>query len=115
MLVNYFQNSGVGMTKDQYFEMCEMMGTQPVEEHIPVELEDFPTDLHQAFGIYRMLNDNWEGMSGTYMGKNFVGIKDILSISQVDPQDYGIMITLCKLIDEVRAQELNKKQEKPAS
>jgi len=115
MLVSYFQNTSVSMTREQYFEMCEMLGSEPVEEEIPVDLNDFPTEVHQAFTVYRMLNDNWEGMSGTYMGKMFVGVKDILEVAQVDPQDYGITIMLCKIIDEVRAQQINKKQEKPAS
>ena len=115
MLVSYFQNTGVGMTKDQYFEMCEMLGSEPVDSEIPVELDDFPSEVHQAFGIYRMLSDNWEGMSGQYMGKIFTGIKDILEVAQVDPQDQYFTISLCRLIDDVRMQEINKKQQKPAS
>ncbi len=115
MLVSYFQNSKVGMTKDQYLEMCEMLGNEPVDSEMPVELEDFPTDVHQAFGVYRMLTDNWEGMSGTYIGKLFVGIKDLLEVAEVPPEEHQATIMLCKLIDDVRIQELNKKTEKPAS
>ncbi len=103
------------MTRDQYFEMCEMLGTTPIDDEIPVTLEDFPDDLHQAFSVYRMLSDNWEGMSGQYMGKIFTGIKDILEVAQIDKQDQFFVISLCRLIDDVRMQEINKKTEKPAS
>lgn len=115
MLVSYLQNSELGVTKDTYFEMCEMMGTEPIESEIPVEIDDFPPDMLQAFTVYRMLNDVWDGMSGTYMGKMFVGIKDVLEVAQVSAEDHSFIILLCKLIDEVRQQEINKKKESPRS
>lgn len=103
------------MTKEQYFDMCEMLGTQPKEEEIPVELDDLPLEAQTALIIYRILRDDWEGMSGTYMGKNINGIFDIFTAYDVDPRDKKFYLELIHIIDGIRAAEINKKtQEKPA-
>jgi len=36
---------------------------------MPLETSDFPTEVQVAFFIFGLLEDRWEGMSGTYMGK----------------------------------------------
>ena len=111
------QNSSVGMTKDQYFEMCETLGTEPLESEIPVEPEDFPVEVQQAFSVYRMLRDEWDSMNGLYLGKSLIGITEILSASEIDSEDSKFIILLVRLIDQVRAQEINTKKAntKPAS
>ena len=58
------------MTRDTYFEMCEALGTEPVEEEIPVEFEDFCLDVQEALSIYQKLRDEWDYMGGNYIGKN---------------------------------------------
>jgi hypothetical protein len=68
------------MTKDQYFEMCEMLGSEPSDSEIPVEFEDFPFEVQQAFNAYRMLRDEWDTMNGTYLGKSLIGVRDILEL-----------------------------------
>jgi len=72
------------MTREAYFELCEVMGNQPVEEEIPVEFDDFPIEVQQAFGVYRMLRDEWDTMNGLYLGKTLIGIKDILEATEVN-------------------------------
>lgn len=111
------QNSSVGMTKDQYFEMCETLGTEPLESEIPVEPDDFPVEVQQAFSVYRMLRDEWDSMNGLYLGKSLIGITEILSASEIDSEDSKFIVLLVRLIDQVRAQEINTKKAntKPAS
>lgn len=111
------QNSNVGMTKDQYFEMCEALGTEPIDNEVPVELEDFPIEVQQAFAVYRMLRDEWDSMSGIYLGKTLIGITEVLHATDIDPQDNKFIISLVRLIDQVRAKEINSKKanEKPTS
>lgn len=58
------------MDKQAYFEMCEMLGSEPIDDEIPVEADDFPELVQKALHIYSYLPDIWEGMSGTYMGKD---------------------------------------------
>ena len=105
------------MTKDTYFEMCEMLGEEPVEENIPVELDDFPLEVQQAMLVYRMLRDEWDGFSGTYFGKSLMGIKDILDAVEINEEDHKFIIMLIRQIDDVRSNEINSKKsaEKPAS
>jgi len=104
------------MTKAAYFEMCEQLGNEPIEEEIPVEFDDFYYEVQQAFIVYRMLRDEWEGMNGIYLGKSLVGIKEIFSVCEIDPQDYKIILTLVQTIDRIRQDEINTKHQskKPA-
>lgn len=104
------------MTKDRYFEMCEMLGSEPVESEIPVELEDLPLEVEQAMMVYRMLRDEWEGFNGIYLGKSFVGLTEILEYTEIDSADRKFIVSLVKLIDTIRSDQLNKQREqKPAS
>ncbi len=105
------------MTKDQYFEMCEAMGNEPVETEIPVEFEDFPLEVQQAFNAYRMLRDEWDTMTGSYLGKSLIGVKDVLEATEIELSDQKLIIMLIRTIDAVRSDEINnkKKMEKPAN
>jgi hypothetical protein len=97
------------MTKDSYFEMCELMNTEPVESDIPVDFSDFPQELQQCFEIYNILQDNWDTMNGVYLGKNWTGIKEMLEMYQVNKDEMVFYLGLINLIDRVRKQTLNKK------
>lgn len=103
------------MSKQAYFEMCELMGTEPIESEIPVEYDDFPLEVQQAFTVYKMLEDKWDPMSGMYFGKSLVGIKDLLETCEVDPEDHKFTVLLIKVIDNVRSKEIAKKHEKPTN
>lgn len=94
------------MTKDAYFEMCEALGSEPLESEIPVEYDDFPVEVQEAIRIYNNLQDNWDYMGGNYIGKNLNGFKDILSIFEVDPQDYRAVYELIMRIDRIRAKSI---------
>ena len=96
------------MTKDAYFEMCEALGTEPIEEEIPVEFGDFPLDVQQAFSIYSKLRDEWDTMNGIYMGKNYNGILDIFIILDVPVEDRKTMFDLISIIDNYRSQAIQK-------
>jgi hypothetical protein len=51
--------------------MCEQLGSEPIPEEIPASFEDFPYSVQRAINIFYILPDVFEGMSGTYMGKNY--------------------------------------------
>ena len=51
--------------------MCEQLGTEPKSEEIPATFDDFPHIVQTAMNIHAILPDNWEGFSGTYMGKDY--------------------------------------------
>ena len=105
------QNSTVSMTKEQYFDMCETLGTEPVAEQIPVEVDDLPLEVQEAFEVYRILRDDWDSIGGRYLGKSFIGIVDIFNLLEIPKQEHKGMLVLIRLIDSVRQSEINKKTE----
>lgn len=100
------------MTKDRYFEMCEMLGSEPVEEEIPVEYEDLLLDVQEALDIYHKLKDEWDTMNGNYLGKSYSGIKDIFEILEVPVEDYKTMFSLIGMIDKRRAEAISNNKPK---
>lgn len=98
------------MTKDQYFEMCEALGNEPEESEIPVEFEDFPLEVQQAFNAYKMLRDEWDTMNGVYLGKSLIGVKDVLEATEVEVSEHKFIIMLIRIIDSVRSDEINNKK-----
>lgn len=104
------------MTKEAYFEMCEALGNEPVEADIPVEFDDFPVEVQQALIAYRMLRDEWDSMSGIYLGKSLIGIQEVMEATEIDLEDRKFITMLVRTIDSIRIQEINDKQktEKPA-
>jgi hypothetical protein len=100
------------MTKEQYFEMCEMLGTEPVESEIPIEFDDLFDEVQEAIQVYNMLQDNWDTMNGNYMGKHYAGIADILSIAEVE--DRRTCFKIIQLLDSERISIVNNKKQKPA-
>ena len=92
--------------------MCEQLGSEPIDSEVPIEFEDLPLEVQEAFRIYNNLQDNWDYMGGNYIGKYMTGIKDILEICRVDPADYQVMYELLLQIDRIRAKSIADKKPK---
>lgn len=91
--------------------MCELMGTEPDPAYMPVEYGDFPTEVQSAITVYGLLQDTWEPMSGTYLGKNLNSLKDIIALT--DNSDNTLLIMqVVRLLDSTRTEiyELKAKQ-----
>lgn len=106
MIESYFQNSSVSMTKDSYFQMCDMLGTEPVEEEIPIEINDFPVEVQLAIEVYYRLRDEWDSMNGIYIGKSYVGLIDILNILEIPKQDRKLILDWLSVMDNVRGKAI---------
>lgn len=104
------QNGLVKMTKEAYFEMCEALGTEPVESEIPVSTEDFPHEIQEILEIYRYLKDEWDPVGGNYLGKSFTGMLEIFNLFQVPAEDRILYVSLLYTIDAVRAEEMRKQK-----
>jgi|TARA_R110001592_G_scaffold54396_4_gene166450 hypothetical protein len=72
------------MNIDQYLLMCEQMGWEPKEEDIPIEVDSLSYEAQCALILFQALPDNWEGMSGSWMGKDYSGLMAIMDIHQMD-------------------------------
>tara|TARA_Y100001973_G_C5196812_1_gene334839 strand:+ start:2037 stop:2351 length:315 start_codon:yes stop_codon:yes gene_type:complete len=64
--------------------MCEQLGQEPKLEEMPPEMGDFPLEIQEAFVVHAMLPDRWDGMSGSYMGKDWSALEALLKIQGVD-------------------------------
>lgn len=99
------------MTKESYYEICELLGSEPIDSEIPVEYEDLLLDIQEAMLVYRMLPDNWDVMNGTYTGKNYIGILDILSLYGIEDAKTTFMIL--RKLDESRIASIKPQKSAP--
>jgi hypothetical protein len=97
------------MTKDKYFEMCEMMGSEPVDSEIPVEIEDFPELVIQCFLIYRILPDIWDTMNGNYLGKDYNLIFNLFKLYGLDESEHLLSISFLQEMDTCRSKVIAEK------
>ena len=102
------------MTKEAYYEMCAELGTEPDPDEIPVDYSDFPVEVQQAIQLYNTLQDTWEGMSGTYMGKSWQGLGDLMDIYDIPKEDRKDVLEWVRLMDAVRSKALADAKPKPA-
>jgi hypothetical protein len=91
------------MTKETYFEMCEMLGEEPIEAEIPVDPNDFPPLVQQCLAIYSLLEDRWDSMGGGYLGKNYSIIFNFFELYEVDSVESLLMIEFIQHIDSIRS------------
>jgi hypothetical protein len=72
------------MTQEQYFAMCEQMGWEPRDEEIPPDMSSLPYYPQTALILFNLLSDKIEGMSGTWLGKDFSSLQTFMDIYEVD-------------------------------
>ena len=51
---------------------------------MPLDPSDFPVEVQVAFFIFSFLEDNWEGMSGSYLGKKWHNVEYLFSLYEVE-------------------------------
>lgn len=91
------------MTKVQYFEMCDALGTEPVDSEIPVEIDDFPQEVQQAIAVYYRLRDEWDTMNGVYLGKSYTGLGEIFDIFEIEREDRKLFLEWISALDAARS------------
>ena len=72
------------MDLGQYLLMCEQMGWEPKEEEMPQDPSSLSYECQQALVLVNALPDNWEGMNGVWLGKDYSGLFDIMNIYRID-------------------------------
>lgn len=79
---------------------------------MPLTLSDFPHEVQVAFFIFDFLPDNWEGMSGYYLGKLWGGVDYLFKVHRVD--DIPTILYIMKLWENIivthRAEKADKKR-----
>ena len=79
---------------------------------MPLETSAFPAEVQVAFFIFDLLSDRWDGMSGTYLGKDWSSVHFLLDLYEVE--DPKIVVYFMKsyeiLLVNHRAEEADKKR-----
>jgi len=110
-LTQHFTGTGQGFDRQKRIDMMIQMEENGIEvdwsELDKDEGENWPILFQQAFSVWNCLTDQWDGMSGSYFGKQMSGIKDIMDIFEIDEQRE--VLKLVKIIDGKYSKEVNKK------
>ena len=85
--------------------MCEQLGQEPDPDEMPPEISDFPLEIQEAFLVHAMLPDRWDGSSGSYMGKDWSPLMDILSIQGVE--DKRTVVFFLKHVESYSTMNIN--------
>ena len=97
---------------DKYLEICEQLGQEPDPQKMPLTESDFPAEVQVAFFMFSLLSDVWDGMSGSYMGKDWSHCSQLFQIYEID--DQKTTIYLMKLYERIlmnyRAEEAEKRR-----
>lgn len=57
----------------------EELGSQPIEDEIPIELQDFAPEIQQIIELYTYLPDKISDSTGIFMGKLREGLPLLLN------------------------------------
>lgn len=97
--------------------MCEALGSEPVEDQIPIEFDDLPNDAQYILQVYNLLQDNWDYMGGNYIGKNMSEFWKFMELDSIPCEDKKYYYEIVLHIDSIRAEQIRlqqKSKEKPA-
>ena len=86
LFVRYINQRNATIDLEKYYRICEQLGEEPDPEKMPLSQSEFPIEVQVAFFIFDLLSDVWEGMSGTYMGKDWGHCSQLFDIWDVDDQ-----------------------------
>lgn len=79
---------------------------------MPLESADFPVEVQVAFFVFGYLEDRWEGMSGSYLGKNWSNIEYLFKL--FDIKEPRLTLEIMKIYESVivqyKAEEAEKKR-----
>jgi len=95
---------------DTYLEICDQKGIEPDPDEMPPEVGDYPFEVQVAFLLHDLLPDRWDGMSGSYFGKDMSALGTLLDIWEVE--DKKSTIYFIKHIEARNSSNINKKLER---
>tara|TARA_R100000353_G_C6441639_1_gene178766 strand:- start:212 stop:541 length:330 start_codon:yes stop_codon:yes gene_type:complete len=88
----------------------ERLGREPDPSKAPLELHHFPFEVQQAIFIHNLLPDRWDGMNGTYLGKDWSALDLLFKVHEVThPKD---LIIYLKFVEYYNSKKINADAEK---
>ena len=89
------------------------MGWEPDENQIPIDPSTLSIEVQQTLVLLNALPDKWEGMGGSWMGKDYSGLSAIMDIYEI--QDRKDVFELLKLAEQELGKFYTQKQKEQAS
>lgn len=71
---------------DTYLKICEQTGEEPDPNKMPVDVSELPLEVQLAFLLMSYLSDKWDGMSGSYLGKDWSSLEYLFKLYEVENQ-----------------------------
>ena len=97
------------------------MGQEPDPAKMPLDFSEFPEEVQVAFFMFSLLSENWDGASGTYLGKDWAQCTQLFEVYEVeDPKTVLFFMKLYEYVlvkyrmdkaEEKRKQEERKSQQ----
>jgi len=98
------------LSYDSYIDICEQRGIEPDPDEMPPTIGDYPSEVQVAFLLHDLLPDRWDGMSGSYFGKDMAALGTLLDVWKVE--DKQSCIYFIKHIEAHNTQKINKELER---
>ena len=97
--------------------ICEQLGEEPDPARMPLEASAFPDEVQVAFFIYDQISEKWDGMSGSYMGKNWTEVPYLFELRDIKDKTTVLFFMLMydSLVMKTRAEEAKRKERKNSS
>lgn len=86
------------------------MDSEPLENEIPIELDDLTAQSQEVIEIFNYLPDQWGGM-GSYTGKDLSNFPIIFELFHVPKEQWLLYIDLLGILIEEQIKVVNKKIE----
>lgn len=93
------RNNSLGITRANYFEICEVTKSKPDPAKIPIDFQDFLLDTQIAMEIVHMLPDKWDGTNGRYQGKDMSILPFLLDLHSIGDKA-AMMVLILDIIRE---------------
>lgn len=85
------------------------MGQEPDPAKMPLDASAFPVEVQVAFFVFSLLSDNWDGMSGTYLGKDWSQCYQLFEL--YDIEDRSVIMSFMKMYEVTLVTHRLKQQE----
>ena len=70
-------------------------------------MDDFPSEVQEAFLLHSCLPDRWDGMSGMFLGKDWSALGTLLDVFKIE--DKKTVVWFLKAIDDRNTDSINEK------
>ena len=109
LLDRYYDNASLGITKESYLEIIEQLGEEYDDDRAPPDINDFPTEVHLAMGVFNSMPDKIDGMAG-FVGKDYSCLGILLEIKDIPKNLHGLVLHIITYLNNKAIKDYQAKQ-----